>query len=132
MLAGPDAAQFRGAGARWVGTQRGADRCRGLQVPEPPREQAPAESVCLLLPPDSFYPAASGTSERLGLSQLPAGEPGGGLDVGYAEAGGVCRGVRCPGRAVERAELRGTSGLTLNEFQVVAEVGVSPLSRLQT
>lgn len=58
VLAAPEAAQFSGAGARWVGTQRGADRCWGLQVPEPPREQAPAESVCLLLPPASFYPAA--------------------------------------------------------------------------
>lgn len=61
----------------------GVDQCLGLQVPEPPREEAPENSSCLRLP-------RRFASERARRSELPAGERGSGL--GGRSGGG---GFRC-------------------------------------
>lgn len=61
----------------------GVDQGLGLQVPEPPREEAPEKSPCLCLP-HRF------ASERAHPSEFPAGERGSGL--GGRSGGG---GLRC-------------------------------------
>lgn len=83
----------------------GVDQGLGLQVPEPPREEAPEKSPCLCLP-HRF------ASERAHPSEFPAGERGSGL--GGRSGGG---GLRCflpKGALREARRLRVV--LTLNSF----------------